>query len=101
MLESAVQKKIITYLKKENWFVTKIISCSTNGIPDLMAIKNGQTIFIEVKQKGKKVKKGGLQEYRINCFFFCHNVCFYIPQRYYTLFSCANVFLNSSKFRTK
>jgi Holliday junction resolvase len=65
MLESVVQKKIIYHLTKEKWFVLKIISANKNGIPDLMAIKNGQTIFIEVKQKGKKVKKGGLQEYRI------------------------------------
>jgi Holliday junction resolvase len=65
MLESVVQKKIIDHLTKEKWFVLKIISANKNGIPDLMAIKNGQTIFIEVKQKGKKVKKGGLQEYRI------------------------------------
>ena len=65
MLESALQKKIIDYLNKEKWFVLKIIAANKNGVPDLMAIKNSQTIFIEVKQKGKKVIKGGLQEYRI------------------------------------
>lgn len=65
MLESKLQKKIIDHLTKDNWFVLKIILSNKNGVPDLMAIKEGQTIFIEVKQQGKKVIKGGLQEYRI------------------------------------
>ena len=63
MLESKIQKKIINHLKKEGWFVTKLISTSTSGIPDLMAIKNGRTIFIEVKNEIGKLSK--IQEYRI------------------------------------
>ena len=65
MLESNIQTAIKNYLKKEGWFVTKIISCSTNGLPDLLVIKEGRVIFFEVKQPGKKVIPGGLQEYMI------------------------------------
>lgn len=66
MLESKIQKSIIDYLKKEGWFTLKIISANRNGIPDLMCIKDGRVVFFEVKQPGKKVIPGGLQEYMIN-----------------------------------
>lgn len=53
MLESKIQSKIITRLEKLGFFTTKIIVCSTPGFPDLLAIKKGETIYIEVKQPGK------------------------------------------------
>lgn len=62
--ESSVQTSIKKYLKDNGWFVTKLISTSTAGIPDLMAIRNGQTIFVEVKRKGGKTS--AIQDYRIN-----------------------------------
>lgn len=62
--ESSVQTSIKKYLKDNGWFVTKLISTSTAGIPDLMAIKNGQTIFVEVKRKGGKTS--AIQDYRIS-----------------------------------
>lgn len=65
MLESVIQSNIIKYLKSNGWFTTKLIATSTAGIPDVLAIKDGRTVFFEVKQPGKKVKDGGLQEYRI------------------------------------
>ena len=64
MLESALQSKIIIWLEKNGWFVVKIIQCNKNGIPDLMALRNGTAIFIEVKALGKKARP--LQEFRIN-----------------------------------
>lgn len=66
MLESSIQTAIRKHLKKEGWMVIKLISTSQNGIPDLMCIKAGRVIFFEVKQPGKKVIPGGLQEYMIN-----------------------------------
>lgn len=66
MLESKIQKSIIDHLKKEGWFTLKIISANRNGIPDLMCIKDGRVVFFEVKQPGKKVIPGGLQEYMIS-----------------------------------
>lgn len=66
MLESSIQTAIRKHLKKDGWMVIKLISTSQNGIPDLMCIKDGRVIFFEVKQPGKKVIPGGLQEYMIN-----------------------------------
>ena len=50
MLEQARQKKITNRLQQEGWLVVKLIKTNTNGIPDLMALKDGVTEFIEVKQ---------------------------------------------------
>ena len=63
MMESQIQAKITEKLKKHGWFVTKLIQTSTNGIPDLMAIRNGHVIFLEVKQPGNNATP--LQEYVI------------------------------------
>lgn len=49
-LEQAIQKKIITQLEKQGYFVLKLIKCNKNGYPDLLAIKENETIFIEVKR---------------------------------------------------
>ena len=49
-LESAIQKKIIKQLEKQGYFVLKLIKCNKNGYPDLIALKENETIFIEVKR---------------------------------------------------
>ena len=49
-LEQAIQKKIITQLEKQGYFVLKLIKCNKNGYPDLIAVKENETIFIEVKR---------------------------------------------------
>lgn len=64
MRESIIQKQIIEYLEKNGWLAVKIIQCNKNGWPDLMALKNGRTVFVEVKQQGKKPTD--LQTYRID-----------------------------------
>lgn len=48
--EQAIQKKIITQLEKQGYFVLKLIKCNKNGYPDLIAVKENETIFIEVKR---------------------------------------------------
>jgi Holliday junction resolvase len=63
MLESARQTKIKKQLEKEGYFVIKLIKTSVNGIPDLMALKNGETIFVEVKQPKGVLSE--IQKYRI------------------------------------
>lgn len=63
MRESLIQTQIRKHLEKDGWMVIKLIQTSMNGIPDLMALKNGRTVFIEVKQPGKKPTD--LQQYRI------------------------------------
>jgi hypothetical protein len=42
--------------------VVKLLQTNCNGIPDLMCLKNGKTIFIEVKQPGREPTD--LQRYR-------------------------------------
>lgn len=63
MLESKIQTKIKKKLELEGYFVTKLIKTSTNGIPDLLAIKDGKATFIEVKQLTGVVSE--LQKLRI------------------------------------
>ena len=50
MLESAIQTKIKKKMQEDGWTVIKLIKTSMNGIPDILALKNGEVMFIEVKQ---------------------------------------------------
>jgi Holliday junction resolvase len=59
-----LQKKIITQLEANGFFVVKLIKTNRNGIPDLLAVKENRTIFIEVKQEHGKLSE--IQRYRIN-----------------------------------
>jgi len=63
LTEQAIQKKIITQLEKQGYFVLKIIKCNKNGYPDLIAVKENETIFIEVKRPGGVLSE--LQKVRI------------------------------------
>jgi Holliday junction resolvase len=50
MTEQQLQTKIKKKLELNGFFVTKLIKTSTNGIPDLLAVKDGKATFIEVKR---------------------------------------------------
>jgi len=63
MKESTLQTKIVKRLKDNGWFVTKLISTSTPGICDLMAIRKGTVIMLEVKTDKGVVSE--LQKYMI------------------------------------
>ena len=63
MTEQQLQTKIIKHLDKNGFYTVKTIKLNKNGLPDIFAFKEGKTIMIEVKSKGKKPSK--LQEYRI------------------------------------
>ena len=64
MSEATYQAKIIKRLEKEGYYVLKLIKTNKNGIPDILALKDGEKpLFIEVK--GKKTPVSPLQEYRI------------------------------------
>ena len=63
MLESTIQKQIITRLDKAGWIVDKPVTRSHKGFPDLTAYKDGTTVFIEVKRPGEKPTK--IQEFWI------------------------------------
>lgn len=63
MTEAQIQAAIIKYLTAEGWQAIKLIQTNTNGIPDIMALRMGVAMFIEVKRPGGKV--ADLQTYRI------------------------------------
>ena len=64
MKEQQYQKKISDKLEKEGWYVIKLIKTNKNGIPDLIAIKEDKTIFIECKTLKGKLSK--IQEFRLD-----------------------------------
>jgi hypothetical protein len=61
MKESQLQTQIKNRLTKHGWLVVKIITSTMNGIPDLMCIRKGVVIFLEVKTEDGVVAP--LQEY--------------------------------------
>ena len=63
ILESKRQAKIIAKLTQEGWLCVKLIKTSVNGIPDILCLKNSETMFIEVKQPDGKLSE--LQRIRI------------------------------------
>lgn len=63
LTEQKIQTKIIKKLEAEGYFVLKLIKCNKNGYPDLIAIKENETIFIEVKRPDGILSK--LQKVRI------------------------------------
>ena len=63
MLESKIQTEIIHYLESNGYLVVKHIQTNRNGFPDLQALKDGQSIFIEIKRPNGKLSE--LQKYRL------------------------------------
>lgn len=61
--EGKIQKKITDRLKKDRWFVTKLMQTSTNGIPDVLAVRQGETLWVEVKTPTGRLSE--IQKYRI------------------------------------
>ena len=50
--EAYVQSKLIDGLTQRGWWARKITSPSRNGIPDVVAARDGRVIWIEVKRDG-------------------------------------------------
>jgi Holliday junction resolvase len=50
MTEQQIQTKIIKKLEKDGWYVVKIIKCNKNGFPDIIALREGEVKFYEVKR---------------------------------------------------
>jgi Holliday junction resolvase len=61
---SKFQTKLIEKYKNEGWFVIKTIRLNVNGMPDLILLKAGQTIFIESKELKDTLSE--LQKIRID-----------------------------------
>jgi Holliday junction resolvase len=64
MTEQQIQSKIIKRLESQGFFVIKLIKTSKNGIPDLLALKDGKAKFIEVKKPAVGIVSE-IQKYRI------------------------------------
>ena len=62
--EQVIQHEISEFLRSRGYFVTKLIATTTNGIPDLLAVKNGNALFVEVKSEKGILSK--LQKFRID-----------------------------------
>lgn len=63
MSEASYQRKLIKQLEADGYYVLKLIQTNKNGIPDLLALKEKEIRFIEVKATNGKLSK--LQEYRL------------------------------------
>ena len=63
MTESQIQKKIIDNFTDRGFMVVKLMKTNTNGIPDLLILKNGIAKFVEVKKPNGEISE--LQKYRI------------------------------------
>lgn len=63
MLESVYQKKVIARWEKAGFYVIKLAKTNKNGIPDLLCMKPGEIIFVEVKSANGKLSE--IQKYRI------------------------------------
>ena len=44
-----IQLQIRAFCMKQNWYCNKIISASSNGLPDMAIVINSETYWIEVK----------------------------------------------------
>jgi Holliday junction resolvase len=53
-MEKNIQSSIRDHLRQNGWLVIKLVVTSMFGVPDLLCIKGGKVVFIEVKQPGKK-----------------------------------------------
>lgn len=62
MQESKVKTYLVNQLIKRGWFVRLIVKTNKAGDPDLFTYKDGFTVWIEVKKKGRDPEP--LQEYR-------------------------------------
>ena len=53
--EAAIQRQVMKALEKEGWTCVKLIQTNLNGMPDLLCLRHGMTMFVEVKSETGKV----------------------------------------------
>ena len=63
-MASKFQTKTIKEYEAKGYFVINLIKTNKNGITDLLCMKNGESIFIEIKEANDTLKP--LQKYRID-----------------------------------
>lgn len=63
MKEQQIQAKRIKQLEADGYYVLKLIRVNKTGIPDILAIKENEVLFSEVKTPNGKLSE--IQKYRI------------------------------------
>lgn len=58
------KEKVIKEYQKKGYKVVSIVKTSENGFPDLMLLKEGKAMFIEIKSLNDTLKP--LQQYKID-----------------------------------
>lgn len=56
-LESDLQSQIIEYAIRRRWCCVKATTPSRRGWPDVVAMRGGRTIWIEVKRKDEEARR--------------------------------------------
>lgn len=56
-LESSLQSEIIDYACIRGWFCVKATTPSLRGLPDVVAVRAGRTIWIEVKREDEEARR--------------------------------------------
>lgn len=56
-LESDIQGKIVKFAHRRGWFCQKVESKSARALMDLVAIRSGRTIWMEVKRSGESARR--------------------------------------------
>ena len=54
MRESAIEKKVCDYARRNGCLVLKLAGPNQKGQPDRVFLKNGRVLFIEFKAQGKR-----------------------------------------------
>ena len=62
-MASKMQTKLIKQFKNKGYFVINLVKVTPTGLPDLIALKPDEVVFIESKEKWDKLSK--LQEIKI------------------------------------
>lgn len=59
MLEKAIVTAVMKILRARGWWCMKIHGSAWQraGVPDVLAIKNGRALFVEVKQPGQSLTR--------------------------------------------
>lgn len=65
-LESTITKSIVTLAKSRGWWTFKIAGgpMQMAGVPDLLCVKRGLAVFLEVKRPGEKPRPLQVQRIR-------------------------------------
>ena len=62
-MSSKMQSKLIKQWQSKGYYVINLVKVTPGGLPDLIAVKPEEVVFIESKEKWDKLSK--LQEIRI------------------------------------